>query len=170
MSYVGIDYGGGKTNIDRKTGIRFGVISMHLLPYWPDEREWVYSNACPLCGNEPKSGNNIHNMKRCPSCYGKLGDDAFQEENPIIGFKIDDGEYKAFQSHDDTDIFIKKSPYYTYAQFCSPCAPGACHLENPLDGKVENNRCYCFGHDAFEDVKAPYPVYSLETGEEIFPV
>jgi len=27
------------------------------------------------------------------------------------------------------------------------------------------NACYCFGHDWFEDGKAPYPVYSVETGE-----
>ena len=30
-----------------------------------------------------------------------------------------------------------------------------------------DNRAYCLGHDWFDDNKAPYPVYSVETGREI---
>jgi hypothetical protein len=82
------------------------------------------------------------------------------------------------------DIMIIKSPYYTYAQFCSPCAPGAGYLMNWF--KMENGyspetlgieqfekmaqaagfpKVYCFGHDWFGNGIAPYPVFNVETGE-----
>ena len=64
------------------------------------------------------------------------------------------------------DIFITKSPYYTTCTFCSPCAPNAGDLSHPVDGGV---KAYCFGHDWFEEGKAPYPVFSVKTGEEILP-
>jgi hypothetical protein len=83
------------------------------------------------------------------------------------------------------DVVVLKSPYFTYAQFCSPCVPGACNLDSPLvtppdgvcggDGferdwqKLRDNRAYCLGHDFFEDGRAPYPVYSVATGELIAP-
>ena len=66
------------------------------------------------------------------------------------------------------DLWVFKSPYFTYAQWCSPCAPGACYLKNPLDGVVESNKCYCLGLDWFDDEqKCPYPVYDIETGKQI---
>lgn len=70
----------------------------------------------------------------------------------------------------DNDLFISKSPYFTYAQFCSPCVPGACNLDSPLDHIPENgsNACYCLGHEWFEDGVAPYPVFNMG-GAEIFP-
>jgi hypothetical protein len=102
---------------------------------------------------------------------------------PIAWF-IDNEEYKA-SSDSYGDIFVIKAPYFTVAQFCSPCAPGACYLENPIDiNPVSDsppkridiasrqylaNACYCFGHDWFDDAKAPYPVYSVETGELVNP-
>ncbi len=76
------------------------------------------------------------------------------------------GEYKATQSGDDSDIFILKSPYYTRAQFCSPCAPGACYLTNPCE---DGERAYCFGHDWFDDGKAPYPVFLVADDSEVLP-
>jgi len=162
--YLGIDYGNGMTNIDTKTGIRYGVIHQHeVLQAWADSSEPVYSNACPHCGNEPKSGNPINDMKRCPICYKKLEDSDFDFQEPI-GFKLEDNEYIATQSSDDGDIFIIKSPYYTLCQYCSPCAPGAGYIMNSVDHGVKS---YCFGHDWFEDEKAPYKVYSVETNEEV---
>ena len=40
MSGPGIDYGHGKTNIDLKTGIRYGIISQHSVN--PDAMDDVY--------------------------------------------------------------------------------------------------------------------------------
>jgi len=73
----------------------------------------------------------------------------------------------ALQTDDDGDLWIIKSPYFTHAAFCSPCAPGACHLRNPLELPDPANKCYCLGHDWFDDGKAPYPVYSIATGKQI---
>ena len=85
----------------------------------------------------------------------------------IKGVVLDNEEYTAYQSQDDPDIFIIKSPYFTYAQYCSPCAPGAVYLMNPLSEKIDQNKGYCFGHDWFESGKAPYPVYDVKTGIEV---
>jgi hypothetical protein len=170
-NYPGINYAGKlapETNRDNKAGIRYGVISANdVMQAWRDSSEPEYANCCPHCGNEPKSGNDIHDMKRCPSCCKRIDESDFYNEEPIT-WKIDDGEYKA-ESDSCGDIVIIQSPYYTYAQFCSPCAPGACHLNNPLESLIEDNKCYCFGHDFFDDGKAPYTVYSVETNEIINP-
>jgi len=96
--------------------------------------------------------------------------DSILEETPgnvATGYYIDNAEYRAYQRSDDPEIMITKSPYFTYAQFCSPCAPGAVYLMNwlPKSNPVENNRGYCFGHDWFESGKVPYPVYSVKTGK-----
>ena len=42
-NYKGIDYGLGKTNIDKTSGIRYGVISQHSVGQaWYDESEAYY--------------------------------------------------------------------------------------------------------------------------------
>ena len=95
-------------------------------------------------------------------------DVAFDEDDCIepVGYAYQ-GDGYVCESDEYGDIFVTKSPYYTYAEFCSPCAPGACYLKSPLDEKDDNNKCYCLGHDWFELGKAPYKVYSVETNEEI---
>lgn len=99
----------------------------------------------------------------CENCHYVFGSESAFGDEPAGGFVLDDGEYVAsLDSYND--VFIVKSPYFTRAQFCSPCAPGACHLDNPCD---DGERAYCFGHEWFEDGKAPYPVFSMATGEEI---
>ena len=163
--YKGIDYGNGKTNID-KNGVRFGVISQNAVcQAFFDTAEAEYSNACPFCGNKPKGKKRINDLHHCGSCRKVFSESDFYDQESLC-YYIDDGEYKAF-SDSHGDIMILKSPFFTYAQFCSPCCPGGCHLENPLPEPDENNKCYCFGHDFFPDSIASYPVYSLETGELI---
>jgi hypothetical protein len=61
---------------------------------------------------------------------------------------------------------VTDSPFYTFAQFCSPCVPGAGNLDNAMD---EGVKTYCLGHDWFESGKAPYPVYSVTSGELVDP-
>ncbi len=225
MSGRGIDYGMGTTNIDRETGIRYGVIPMHDLSEWAHEDFAAdYGPAtCPKCGNEavdadadkalPENvvkalewmgfpadaeidvcddgsayvgltqilppGSVDEPLTRdaykvlhhacgdyaCDDCRLLFdGEDAFGDD--VCEWIVDDGEYKATQGGDDSDVFILLSPYFTRAQFCSPCAPGACHLSNPTE---DGERAYCFGHDWFEDDVAPYPVYSVKTGELVAP-
>ena len=157
----------GQTNINTKTGIRYGVIHQNnILQAWTDNSEPINSNTCPHCGDEPKSGNSIYQMKRCPTCYSTLKDEDFDYSEPI-GFKLEDNKYIAFQTSDDGDILIIKSPYYTRCQFCSPCAPGAGYITKNVEKGI---KAYCFGHDWFEDGKAPYNVYSVKTNEKILPI
>jgi hypothetical protein len=86
-----------------------------------------------------------------------------------------------------TDVFVIKSPYYTYAQFCSPCVPGAGNLNNHFEwnpvleprlraGNVLYERAaenagfpkvFCLGHDFFDNDEAPYPVFSVESGKRV---
>ncbi|MCK5342880.1 MAG: hypothetical protein KAR20_05725, partial [Candidatus Heimdallarchaeota archaeon] len=116
-----------------------------------------------------ENGNEIEDEYYCSVC--DIGVDEYDPdiypENPI-SFSYDSEGYKMEQSQNDTDIFVLESKYYTYAQFCSPCAPGAGYLMTPLKDKIEANKTYCLGHEWFEG-KAPYKVYSVETGRRIFP-
>ena len=87
----------------------------------------------------------------------ECGDDCECEPSYWV---IKDTEYHATISTDDNDVFILKSPFFTLCEYCSPCAPGAGYLT--IEGDV---KAYCLGHEWFEDNKAPYAVYSVETGE-----
>jgi hypothetical protein len=112
--------------------------------------------------------------------------DAYESDG--TGLHYDDGEY-IIDKLDETDLFVAKSPYFTFAPECSPCAPGACYLRDgikesggarpsyspeqfvefsSLSGK-EHLKCYCLGHEWFEEEEAPYAVYSVQTGERVYP-
>lgn len=174
----GTDYGMGRTNIDRETGIRYGVISSaEVCQAWADSSEEDYEEpTCPKCGNRAADyDDETHGGYGCKGgCVDYACDDceyAFDSSNaygdePSGSWTLDDGEYIATQSRDDCDIFVTRSPYFTRAAFCSPCAPGACYLMTPDE---DGERCYCFGHDWFESGTAPYPVYSVATGELVTP-
>jgi hypothetical protein len=156
---AGIDYGNKVTNIDTETGIRYGVISQNaVLQSWADSCVPVYTYFCPECGTVLPSG--CHESE-CPTCKKSISEDEFDFDEPDNYIYESDGYICEQDSYGD--IFILRSPYYTYAQFCSPCAPGACHLENPLPFRHNDNKCYCFGHDWFDSGKAPYDVFNVKT-------
>ena len=172
----GIDYGMGQTNIDRENGIRYGVISSHdILQSWADSSEANYGKpTCPACGNEcspvPEDFDGEQYGRGCADHYCETcqhtidSSDAYGDD-PLSWF-VDDGEYLAEQSGDDCDIFVVKSPFYTRAEFCSPCAPGACHLGNPCD---DGEKTYCFGADWFDsDNPCQYPVWRVDTNELVY--
>jgi len=173
---AGIDYGMGRTNIDVKTGIRYGVISQHSVSQaWCDSSEADYGEPnCPECGGELKDfdesiagdweGNRGCNDYMCIACEAIYDScDAFGEEPQ--GFSFSGDGYELVDCL-DSDIMVLKSPYYTRAVFCSPCVPGACSIESPDD---DGEKVYCLGHDWFEDGKATYPVFSVETDEAVDP-
>lgn len=141
---MGIDYGLGKTNIDTKTGIRYGVISQNeLLQDWCESSKPYYN--CENC--EYNEENNKEYPDNCDFCEP-------------TSFYIDNNEYFA-ESDSYGDIFIIKSPYYTLCEYCSPCAPGAGYLVN--EGSV---KAYCFGPEWFED-KLPYKIYNVSDNKEV---
>lgn len=184
---MSIDYGMGRANIDKATGIRYGVISQNeILQAWCDEAEADYGKpTCPNCGSDTvdaskvdeedgtdeaewthtKYGCDDHACRHCRSYFDSsevYGDEA-------LGFTYEAHGYEASQGSDG-DIFVTKSPYCTYAAFCSPCAPGAVYLMDSRKPETESGAMgYCFGHDWFEDGKAPYPVYRVDTMEIVNP-
>ncbi len=171
----GINYGGlGSTcNQDSKTGIRYGVIPLSELSEFAfDNFEPNYGEPfCPKCKGTLVPFEDIKDSDQfipytqysakefgCENCKVFLdGHHCFPEEP--LGHTYHAEGYK-LSLGSSNDVWIIKSPFFTYAQFCSPCAPGACYLGNPLDTAVEANKCYCLDPEWFEGGKAPYTVYS----------
>lgn len=176
---AGIDYGMGRVNIDKGNGIRYGVISQHSVSQaWCDSSEAQYGEPhCSKCGNDAKNSADLpeeseeweiargacsdYGCERCKYIFDAC--EAFGDEP--IGFTYEGDGYR-LEDCLDSDICVLKSPYYTLAQFCSPCVPGACSIESPDENGA---KAYCLGHDWFESGEATYPVFSVETGEEIHP-
>lgn len=163
MFEAGIDYGLGKTNIDLDTGIRYGVVSANSLDSWIyDEIELHYGDpCCPHCGSEDLEEQDCGFI--CKDCNKYAKDWECYPDTPTYQY-IDNGEIKA-ELNDYNNLFIFESKYFTYARFCSPCYPGAGDLDSP--DKEHGVKTYCLGHDYYYEGKAPYPVYSVETGELI---
>lgn len=177
-NYAGIDYGMGRSNVDPETGIRYGVISQHsVMSEALDDVEYDYPGPnCPKCGNDAVEYDPDEHQGEgwecgwyegradfaCPSCkYLFTSEEAYGDEP--TGFHYEQDGYELMDCL-DSDIFILKSPFYTFAQFCSPCVPGAGNLDNPMP---EGVKCYCLGHDWFEESIAPYPVYRISDGVQI---
>ena len=162
MSDIGIDYGRGITNIDYKTGIRFGVIPHHEIgSAWYENSEPIYTFLCPHC--DADWGIEMNDI--CPVCEKEIDDAAFDMQD-IDWFEYHQDGYHMHQSYDDTDVWIEKSPYYTFCKLCSPCAPGAGYLMNYTPDGI---KAYCPGIDFFEDNKAPFPIYRVANDELVNP-
>ena len=174
---MGIDYGMGTTNIDKKTGIRYGVISQHeVLQAWCNSSEPEYGKPevddcqCPTCGSIAEDCDDNLDWGDTIECTNEecddFGDD-FEVEFPDCAeplcHYVDEDDLQA-SCGDSGDIFVTLSPYYAFCAHCSPCAPGAGYLTS--DGDV---KAYCLGHDWFEGGEASYKVFSVETDEEVFP-
>jgi ribosomal protein L37AE/L43A len=188
--YKGIDYSLGRTNIDHTTGIRYGVIPVSQFnEFFDDMFEAEYGDpTCPKCGNTVNE-KSLHKDYYCDQCHCNDLDGIDQESQEYtdlyndtikgncyysdqcfgdqpIGWTGTDSNYEYSADSDCIDAFITKSPYYTHAQFCSPCAPGACYLLNPC---ADGPKAYCFGHDCFPSGKAPYPVFNVTDDKEVLP-
>ena len=160
--YTGIDYGLGRSNVDGSTGIRYGVIHHgEVGQVWWDESEANYLYFCPKC--ETELGYEYPDVCSDPECEYEIQDGDFDMQEPM-SFSYDQDGYACEQGYDDPDIFILKSPFYTWCQFCSPCAPGAGYITNHMEPGM-GIKAYCFDGSWFEDNKAPYPVYRVDTDE-----
>lgn len=180
-SYAGIDYGLGQSNIDRNNGIRYGVVSINAL-----NADAVYDGSfdedygeptCPKCGNtvitydDEKHGDYAEYCSSCAdyACeqcehYLDSSDVLYSEE--MLCMSYSKAGYQLNSAFDNTELFITKSPYYTFAQYCSPCAPGAGNINHPCDS---GPKTYCLDHEWFEDGKAPYRVYRVSDDSEVLP-
>jgi hypothetical protein len=178
---AGIDYGMGRTNINRETGIRYGVISQHsVCQAWADCSEADYGDpTCPKCGGVAISAEaclcDIDNCESGPGCadyvcepceYVFDSSEAYGDEPR--GWHYSGDGYECVDCL-DSDIMILQSPYYTYAPFCSPCVPGAGNIDSTAGEELDGVRTYCLGHDWFDSGKAPYRVFDAVYDVEILP-
>lgn len=194
------------SNRDLETGIRYGVIPFNDLY---NNAETFFEGAEDLDweAHVDKIRKDIRNAIADiireeagiddDATIDEAAEEAFLaiEERMIDGYKNDtprlqyvDDEY-TIDKLDETDLFVAKSPYFTFAPECSPCAPGACYLRDgiteakgarqeygagqfvefaTMNGK-ELHKTYCLGHDWFDGEVAPYAVYSVETGKLLLP-
>jgi hypothetical protein len=174
------NYGSGDDNRDPVTKIRYGVIPPQDVYYWNDVAEPADTPPmCPDCGRDVVEYNE-HNHERyersnglrccpdfaCENCRHAMSDMDVHYADDCVPMILDDGDYKAHETP-GRDVWVVRSPFFTYAEFCSPCAPGALYLLNSVE-PCEDMRAYCFGPDMFKDDKPPYDVYSVETGELIY--
>jgi hypothetical protein len=130
---------------------------------------------CPECeGKCERTDFDISGTEYvCHSCHYCFDSDNAYSEEPI-GWNYEGDGYKLVDCL-DTDIFVLESFYYTFSQFCSPCVPGAGNLDNPIPKTSDSKdwegaaRCYCLGHDWFEEGKAPYVVYRVSDDSIVNP-
>jgi len=173
-AHAGLDYSLGQSNINHETGIHYGVISQNSINLdCLDSVEYDYGKPhCPNCGSSVLSSDdpgiepaywNTGLDYACSSCEKCFWSEAcFPEES--LGWSLDNGEYKLTDCLDN-DIFILSSPYYTHAQFCSPCVPGAGNLDTPCDA---GPKTYCLGPEWFDqNSPMPYRCYKIADDTEV---
>lgn len=150
--YPGIDYGRGLVNIDKETGIRYGIIhSSSLHPEALGDFEPVYDPHCPSCGLDLAETEDS-DCDHCPDCDLFFENGEQYGDEPSSTIYVGEGYELSLDEHGDVWVF--KSPFVTRVQFCSPCAPGAGDLTSPCDAGA---LAYCLGADWFED-DTPYDV------------
>ena len=144
--YAGIDYGLGQSNIDTTTGIRYGMIAQQSL--MGEALDEVFTNGNDL-GFENAEAELKDKLKAALSDYfsdhawGDAGkptrlaqavDDAFDaldgwadniESNGPMHYESDG---LTLQTTERGELWVFASPYYTHAQFCSPCVPAPATL------------------------------------------
>ena len=135
------------TNVD-KNGIRYGTV--HSNEVLDACAELLYSHyGCEDC-EENVNGSEEYE-EECTRCCDPTH------------YEYREGGYEVF-SDSYGDLIITKSPFYTLRGLASPCFPNGGHLLT--EGGYET---YCLPHDWFPEGKAPYRVYDVITGEEVFP-
>ena len=186
---AGIDYGMGLANVDHETGIRYGVISQNSInpealadmePVYPEIehdcceiKETVYNtwmilkNGFQTGATKDASGAGNDTYPTHAEALADIPYCSCGDLNEPYGYEYTQDGYALSSGTDGFGIFVTKSPYFTLAKFCSPCAPGAGSLDSPSDGGVKT---YCLGADWFDSENpCPYPIYSVATGELISP-
>jgi hypothetical protein len=122
------------TNINTKTGIHYGAISMHQ----------VTQSWCDL--SEPVRPEDLSD------------DEIAVYDSQHTDYQFHDASYDII-SILDSDLLVIASPYYTFTRLCSPCVPNAGDLNNP--NEESGVKTYCLGPDWFDDGVAPYKVYPV---------
>lgn len=170
-------------NFDEKTGIRYGVISPHSISSFALDD--IYNNGTDphyeYCKqeiiNDLKQFCEDHNID-----YDRIDPDQFVDaglenyDNQDGQMDYSDKDYDLHISGDNFGIFVMRSPYYTFCRGCSPCAPGAGDLDNPVDKNQEfpeMGKTLCLGPEWFDEEKdqysrnMPYKCYRVSDDTEV---
>jgi hypothetical protein len=189
-NYPGLDYAGKRstTNRDVETGIRYGVISQASVN--PEAVDDIFDHGTDVAYAQ---GLADHLATARANFVATAEEDEFDEDEATQEFadryESDGGLNDYLYERDgykltgclNYDLFVLKSPFFTYAQFCSPCVPGAGNLDSPFKSETNQEsldgtdyakeadeagfpRVYCLGHDWFENC-APYAIFSVATGK-----
>ena len=180
MSYAGIDYGMGKSNIDTETGIRYGIVSMNSLNEWAWESMEQGDDLDYDAFKKEVISSLSSSIREALEQYSL----DYQNDSDAIADDVWDGLEVEYESNGDCrryaleedgcslqttssgDLFVFKSPFYTHAQFCSPCVPGAGNLDCPCEN---GPKTYCLDKDWYDEERpCPYPVFRCDTGEQVY--
>ncbi len=172
---MGIDYGRiGQSNRNTETGIHYGVIPLNDLCEGAFDTFFHDGTDVDFEGHKDELKRSL--ASAIEAVLKESGHDSCNDSESLAAEIVDNMQWDAYEScdgtrydyvgegyhldlHRDGDVFVLESPYYTFAPFCSPCAPGAGYLRN---GAAEGDcKTYCLGADWFEDEKVPYPIYRV---------
>lgn len=193
----GIDYAAGQpVNRNTETGIRYGIIPQNSLD--PNALNDVFQNGddldyagyCDEAKNKLRSAlsdffSDYKHGEEKQSQLDSAVENAFDAISDSLGdtYPGSDGCTRMGYNKDGLklltdssgELWVTESPFFTYAQFCSPCAPGACYLKSPIELHFDTvempikpplaNKCYCLPADWFDDSQCPYPVFDVKTGK-----
>lgn len=163
---AGIDYGMGQSNIDLTTGIRYGVIPLNDL--MPEAADDIFTHGEDVGFAEYVQETKDELAEVIADCLDNRGAD-LADPDEVAAEIVDMIEWRDVESSgpyeyegdgyqlrtmsDNSEIFVLRSPFYTHAQFCSPCAPGAGYLPNYCP---DGPKTYCLGPDWFDKEGPPY--------------
>lgn len=182
-------------NYDEKTGIRYGVISPDSISDWSideiyqDGTDPHYESAHEELTeklNDLFEFIGLHDEKDKEDLTDQI-ENIFNDRFESCGdgqMDYSDEEYDLHVSGDNFGIFVMRSPYYTFCRGCSPCAPGAGSLNEPVDPSDEskpsgncwistNEKTLCLGPEWFDKSddqyarKIPYRVFRVSDDTEV---
>jgi hypothetical protein len=175
-------------NYDEKTGMAYGVISPHAISFealndiYDQGTDPYYENAKEEFSTDLKTvldryGFSIGQIDEVLSPALDIFNESFESSCGDGQCDYSDKDYILHVSGDNFGIFVIKSPYYTYCRKCSPCAPGAGDLNNPIDLTIEGSineytsevKAYCLDKSFFDEEysKIPYRVFRVEDDQEV---
>jgi hypothetical protein len=170
-----IDYGRGLVNIDTETGIRYGVVHMNSLDNawdrmeqgtnldFEEYKEHIRNRlARAIDGVLDDEGLDQCNMSAddyAAEIVDSLEFDRYENNGDFVRYELEEDGLN-LRTTNRGDLFVIKSPFYTLARFCSPCAPGAGDLYAARDGGV---RTYCLPADWWSE--CPYPIYRCDNNQ-----
>ena len=175
------------SNYDEKTGIHYGVISPNSI------NQETLSDLCDKSTDTIYEESKKEFMDIIDQLQDYVSDTTLHEikeialddwnnnyDNDYHGYEYEDKEYSLHICDDNFGIFVIRSPYYTYTKQCSPCAPGAGDLDNPISlqeyEKGDHNafmygtvKAYCLDRDFFDPEYAPIPYryYNVSDDKEV---